>query len=54
MNAMKVMVVDDDATFRARLISALETRGMQASGAGSPQEARESQRACGRSARFWI
>ena len=38
---MKVMVVDDDATFRARLISALETRGMQASGAGSPQEARE-------------
>jgi two-component system, response regulator RegA len=39
--AMKVMVVDDDATFRARLVSALETRGMQASGAGSPQEARE-------------
>jgi len=38
---MKFMVVDDDATFRARLIAALETRGMQASGAGSPEEARQ-------------
>ncbi len=38
---MKVMIVDDDATFRARLVSALQTRGMQAAGAGSPEEARE-------------
>lgn len=38
---MRVMVVDDDATFRARLVSALEARGMNASGAGSPQEAKD-------------
>ena len=39
-NANRFMVVDDDPTFRARLISALEARGLQASGAGSPEEAR--------------
>ena len=38
---MKIMVVDDDATFRARLVSALAARGMQASAAGSPEEARQ-------------
>src|SRR5579872_5622215 len=40
MKLMKIMVVDDDATFRARLVSALATRGMTASGASSPEEAR--------------
>jgi two-component system response regulator RegA len=38
---MKIMVVDDDATFRERLVSALNSRGMQASGAGSPDSAAE-------------
>jgi two-component system, response regulator RegA len=38
---MRVMIVDDDVTFRARLVSALEKRGIEASGAGSPDEARE-------------
>jgi two-component system, response regulator RegA len=38
---MKIMVVDDDATFRERLVSALGSRGMQAWGAGSPEAARE-------------
>jgi two-component system, response regulator RegA len=38
---MSIMVVDDDVTFRSRLVGALEARGMQACGAGSPQEARE-------------
>jgi len=40
IDLMKIMIVDDDATFRARLVSALATRGMQASGAASPEEAR--------------
>jgi two-component system response regulator RegA len=40
-NGIQIMVVDDDATFRARLVSALAARGMQAVGAGSPEEARE-------------
>jgi two-component system, response regulator RegA len=38
---MSIMVVDDDVTFRTRLVSALEARGMEACGAGSPQEAKE-------------
>jgi two-component system response regulator RegA len=38
---MSIMVVDDDVTFRTRLISALEARGMEACGAASPQEAKE-------------
>jgi two-component system response regulator RegA len=38
---MRIMVVDDDATFRQRLVSALEDRGIQAWGAASPQEAKE-------------
>jgi two-component system response regulator RegA len=38
---MSIMVVDDDVTFRTRLVSALEARGMSAWGAGSPQEAKE-------------
>jgi two-component system, response regulator RegA len=38
---MKIMVVDDDATFRARLVSAFAVRGMQASHAASPDEAKQ-------------
>jgi two-component system response regulator RegA len=38
---MSIMVVDDDVTFRTRLVSALEARGMSAWGAGSPQEAKD-------------
>jgi two-component system response regulator RegA len=38
---MKIMVVDDDVTFRERLVSALNSRGMQASGAASPEAASE-------------
>jgi two-component system response regulator RegA len=38
---MKIMVVDDDVTFRERLVSALNSRGMQASGAASPDSAAE-------------
>lgn len=33
-----ILVVDDDATFRNRLIKALKSRGLVASGAGSAQE----------------
>ena len=35
------MVVDDDPTFRWRLVGALEARGMQAWGAESPQQAKK-------------
>ena len=38
---MRILVVDDDPTFRWRLVSALEARGMEAWGAGSPQEAKQ-------------
>jgi two-component system, response regulator RegA len=38
---MKMMVVDDDATFRARLVAALRARNIDASGAGSSDEAVE-------------
>jgi len=38
---MRILVVDDDPTFRWRLVGALEARGMQAWGAGSPQQAKE-------------
>jgi two-component system response regulator RegA len=37
----RFLVVDDDAAFRTRLVKALESRGMQARGAGSPREAME-------------
>lgn len=37
---MKIMVVDDDTTFRARLVAALASRGMNANGAASPVEAK--------------
>jgi two-component system, response regulator RegA len=38
---LKIMVVDDDATFRDRLVSALAARRLTAYGSGSPAEARE-------------
>lgn len=38
---LKIMVVDDDATFRERLVTALSNRRLGARGAASPQEARE-------------
>ncbi len=38
---MRMMVVDDDRTFRERLVSALEARDIKAWGAGSPEEAKE-------------
>jgi two-component system, response regulator RegA len=38
---MKMMVVDDDATFRARLVAALKARNIDACGAGSNDEAIE-------------
>jgi len=34
-----ILVVDDDAVFRARLMKALETRGFEACGAGDVQQA---------------
>jgi two-component system response regulator RegA len=36
-----MMVVDDDRTFRERLVSALEARDIEACGAGSPEEAKQ-------------
>ncbi|MDP9173037.1 MAG: response regulator [Planctomycetota bacterium] len=39
------MVVDDDATFRNRLLAALSARDLEAFGAGTPAEAREMARA---------
>lgn len=38
---MTMMVVDDDATFRARLVAALRARNIDACGAGSSDEALE-------------
>jgi two-component system, response regulator RegA len=38
---MRMMVVDDDRTFRERLVSALEARDIEAWGAGSPEEAKQ-------------
>lgn len=38
---MSIMIVDDDVTFRSRLVSALEARGLEACGAASPQEAKD-------------
>lgn len=38
---MKIMVVDDDRTFRDRLVSALSARQFQAQGAASPADARQ-------------
>jgi two-component system response regulator RegA len=38
---MKIMIVDDDATFRSRLVSAMSSRGLSAAGASSPDEAKE-------------
>ncbi|HEX4056125.1 MAG TPA: response regulator [Tepidisphaeraceae bacterium] len=38
---MTMMVVDDDATFRARLVAALRARNIEANGAGSSDEAIE-------------
>lgn len=35
----KFLVVDDDAAFRLRLVKAIESRGLQAYGAASPEEA---------------
>ncbi len=35
----KFLVVDDDAAFRTRLVKAIESRGLQAFGAASPEEA---------------
>lgn len=37
----KIMVVDDDRTFRDRLVSALSARQLQALGAASPSDARQ-------------
>ena len=52
---MKVMVVDDDATFRAQIGSALE-RGMQACGGGiaGGGEGVGGARVQPQSRRFWI
>jgi two-component system response regulator RegA len=36
---LKIMVVDDDATFRERLVAALSARNFFAQGSGSPAEA---------------
>jgi two-component system response regulator RegA len=38
---LKIMVVDDDATFRDRLVAALSARKLNACGSGSPAEALE-------------
>jgi two-component system, response regulator RegA len=38
---MRMMVVDDDPTFRVRLVAALEARKIDACGAGSTEEAKE-------------
>jgi two-component system response regulator RegA len=38
---LKIMVVDDDRTFRERLVSAMGPRQLMAWGAGSPDEAKE-------------
>jgi two-component system response regulator RegA len=38
---IKIMVVDDDATFRDRLVAAMSNRKLQAIGASGPPEARE-------------
>jgi two-component system response regulator RegA len=38
---LKIMVVDDDATFRDRLVAALSARRLSARGSGSPAEALE-------------
>ena len=38
---MRILIVDDDPTFRWRLVAAMEVRGMEAWGAGSPQKAKE-------------
>ena len=38
---MRMMVVDDDRTFRERLMAALEAREIEAWGARSPEQARE-------------
>ncbi len=35
----RFLVVDDDAAFRTRLVKAIESRGLQAYGAASPEEA---------------
>src|SRR5260221_13051786 len=35
----KFLIVDDDAAFRTRLVKAIESRGLQAFGAASPEEA---------------
>ena len=40
-----IMVVDDDATFRNRLVTALSSRHLEAFGSGSPAEARQMARA---------
>ncbi len=43
-DAPSILVVDDDDTFRERLVKALRTRGFDARGAASPAEALQSAR----------
>ena len=41
VNARTLLIVDDDATFRTRLVRAFESRGLSVRAAGSYEEAIE-------------